>query len=175
MRSGAESERAQVPFFFDSESAKEGILVQVQGPVQASGEKAGQVTVIVSNLLQEEVFIEVTGLEQFGYEFRQPAANGRPGGCAFGGGGGPMWPDNLRLLKRLHASTYTNGELSTCGCAMAWLKGTVGAADLDLKDWIGADTKIRVQIGGYLRRNGKAFGKELELPIRIVAGEARPR
>ncbi len=92
----------------DSKSKEKGLLLTYPKQIPFQGPGAGEVPISVVNLLDEEVFIEVTGNESLGcsLEFWN-------GGFSGGGGGGTFFPDNTNLLKRLHATHY--GDVQTLG------------------------------------------------------------
>jgi hypothetical protein len=166
--SRAKSKEVDVQIITDSKSKEAGIHVRLYSPVYATGDNAGEVNISIVNLLEEEVFIEVTGLGKLGYSFRRFDKDGEIMAMAGGSGSFTVFPDNTRLLKRLHgASKDKNGKLGTCGCGFTTIKGKL-KDKLDLKKWIGADTKISVSITGYLRKNGKQFSKYVTIPIKII-------
>lgn len=160
---------ADVAVFTRAEPGRGGILVEVAGPVHVSGAKAGQVPIQITNLLTEEVFVEVTGFDDLAWEFKRGEIGSGSNRFSFGGGGKIMLPDNTRLLKRLHAAQVDKeGRIGQCGCAVHFTTGQIGCPPGELKKWIGADTKVRVPVVGYLRRNGREFSVTLEIPIQLI-------
>jgi hypothetical protein len=163
-------ESADVPVFLAGTAQTNGIGVSVRSPVYTSGTNAGLVQITVANLLEEEVFLEVTGFDDLGYTIESTD----PDEIYYTGGGGSItvFPDNTHMLKRLHGSTrMKDGSLATCGCAVAFIRGKVnfGPPDVDVP----TETKvtITIPIAGYLRSNGKHFWGSVEVPIETREGQ----
>jgi len=115
---------------------------------------------LISNLLEEEVFVEVTGLDSLGYHLES-----KHGGFALGGGTFVLFPTNTALLKRLHAASYQDGKAMLCGCCFARIESSIGKDVLDIGHARGT---VDVWIRGYYRKTGKHFSESIKLPIEIV-------
>ena len=76
-----------------------------------------------------------------------------------------LFPDNVQLLKRLHAATYRkDGSPFVCGCGLAHIHSKVEPAVLKMGPARGT---IDLYLRGYYRNSGKYFGESIELPIEI--------
>ena len=162
-----QSDETEVKFLLDTDSNEPGILVMIDTPINASADNAGEINITVVNLMKDEIFVEVTDFNNLGHEFIKEGDNEE----AWSGRGGEYgtFPDNMKLLKRLHgASRNENGELSTCNCGIAKFKGKMDLRDIDLREWVGADTKVWVPITVYLRRNGRHYYDILQVPVKII-------
>jgi hypothetical protein len=159
----AEEQRGpSVRLFSDPKSKEEGLLVRCPQKVHATGEKAGDAWITVTNRLAEEIFLEVTPFELHGYELES-----KDGGYYAGGGGSSVGvPNNERLLKRLHASTYSKGRRFTRDRCSTRLKARV---DFDALKMAPARGTVTVRISGYYRNTGREFSESIDVPIEIVA------
>ena len=144
----------------DPDSQKKGLLVTCPSKIPLTGENAGKVPIRVVNLLDEEVFLEVTGSESLSYSLEH-----WNGGSSGGGGSFTIFPDNTNLLKRLHASSYRDGKIFTCGCCITRINGRL---DPDVLDVGRARGTVTVRIRGFYRNSGKYFSESVDLPIELV-------
>lgn len=157
----------------DTKVPGKGLRVFAPKQISASGKKHETVLFTVMNLLEEEVFLTVQGLEftAIGYTIEKEDKDDLVK-FEVGGGLGVFFPDNTGLLKRLHACAYDEtGKARPCGCSIAGIVGTIGGSDdddLDLSKWVGAKCTVTLPIKGYFRANGKEFSTSVEMPIRIV-------
>lgn len=87
------------------------------------------------------------------------------GGFSGGGGSTTFFPDNTNLLKRLHATSYRDGERFTCGCCFAGINGRL---DPDVLNVGRARGTVTVWIRGFYRTSGKHFSESVDLPIELV-------
>jgi hypothetical protein len=148
--------------------------LSIVGPVEvhASEQWPVKVSITVVNLLEEEVFLAVEGLElsRLHYEVNLELPGG--GDMEYLGSGGTVavFPDNTALLRRLHACQYQDDKPRPCGCAMATLQASIGDRDddLNLHTAIGCQGTMTVPIKGYFRATGKAFSEAAKVPIIIV-------
>lgn len=167
-------EKSRIPTIklLAGKSNERGLLLTWPKKIPFRGDGAGQIPISVVNLLDKEVFIEVTGVESLSYSLEP-----WNGGYCGGGGGFTIFPDNANLLKRLHATHYTNGKGFTCGCCIAVINGKLGAQALAFGRARGT---VTVWIRGFYRNSGKYFSESIELPIELVepedgqAGAAEP-
>ncbi len=161
-----ESEKNREPtikVFNDRECNDKGLLVTCTRKVPRAGENAGKIIIQVVNLMEEEVFLEVTDFESLGYSVET-----RGGGYAGSGGSFTFFPDNTHLLKRLHATSYSNGKPFTCGCCMTQIKGSLAPEALELGP---AKGTIDVCLSGYYRNTGRHFSECIKLPFEIIEKE----
>lgn len=159
------SEPAKVKILTDPNTAEAGILVQVVSPVMCSGEKAGEIDIVVTNFLDEDVFVEVAGhrVEHVGKYFRRMDANGdvkailvSSGFCADRG-----------LTKHLLRSHVRDGRRTLSDDCVAHIRARLGST-ADMDRWIGADTRVSFPISGYLVNRRKWFHENAELPITLL-------
>jgi hypothetical protein len=144
----------------DPDSKEKGLLISWPKKIPFKGENAGKLPIRVSNLLDEEVFLEVTETESLSYSLDYWS-----GGFAGGGGSFTIFPDNTNLLKRLHATSYSKGKRFTCGCCGARINATLDANALQGGRARGT---VTVMISGFYRNSGKRFYESVELPIELV-------
>lgn len=149
-----------VKLLTDPKDQSRGLLILHNRQVAAKGEQAGALNLTVTNCLEEEVFLNVSGFESIGC-----ILDSADGGVFAGGGGFILSPDNVGLLKRLHASTYKNQQRFTCGCATARIKGKLMEGAVTMGRARGHATVI---ISGFYRNNGRAFSELIDLPIEIL-------
>lgn len=154
------NKKPSISLFSDPKSKEKGLLVTCPSKIPLKGENAGEVPIQVFNLSDDEVFIEVTKPKSLSY-----SVEFRTGGSAGGGGGAVIFPDNINLLKRLHASTVQDGKQFTCGCCIMEIEGKLDAGALDSGRARGT---VSVRIRGYYRKNGKGFSEFIDLPIELV-------
>lgn len=153
-------EAPTIALLLDPQSDKKGLLVTCPSKIPLNGEDAGKVPIRVINLLDEEVFLEVTGSESLSY-----LLNSWDGGFSGGGGGATNFPDNTNLLQRLHATSYKDGKRFTCGCCSAKISGKLGPEALDMGRARGT---VSVRIRGFYRNSGKRFSEYVDLPIELI-------
>jgi hypothetical protein len=159
-----DAEKATLIVHLANDGTDHGLRFDYPKAISASAGKSAKVPIVISNLLEEEVFLEVTDYDDLGYKLGDVGTS-----WAAGGGSVVGFPDNARLLKRLHASSYMKGKAFTCGCATAFISAHVAFdQDVSLKEFIGLDCRIKVTLKGYYRRNGNEFEKSVELPVEIV-------
>lgn len=144
----------------DPESKEKGLLITWLKKIPFKGENAGKVPIRVTNLLDEEVFLEVTGLESLSYSLDH-----WDGGFSGGGGSSTIFPSNTNLLKRLHASSYSDGKRFTCGCCGAKINGKLDSDALHVGRARGT---VTIRIHGFYRNSGKQFYESVDLPIELV-------
>ncbi|WFB37497.1 hypothetical protein P3T73_06960 [Kiritimatiellota bacterium B12222] len=153
-----------VTILTDPKAKETGIFVKVNSNVTATGDGIGEVNILFVNLMEEEVFLEITGFDSLGWEL-----NTGPEGS-----GGVEWvfPDNINHLKRLHGSTRSkDGNLLSCGCSMVNVKGKLELEGVNLEEWVGEKATVTIPVNGYIRKNGQKFHEWVELPIKIVHGQ----
>ena len=159
----AEQKEASVPtihLFSDGKDDEEGLKITLQ-----QTEYAGNTTekvefkVLIVNRLLEEVFVEVTRLDEAAISISADD------GMMATGGSGAFWPDNVRLLKRLHASTISqDGKRSSCGCSMVTV---TQSAEVNLSHWIGTTGNLSFRVTGFYRSSGKEFSEKIDLSFSI--------
>jgi len=144
-----------------------GILVKATTPVFVSGPRRGHFKILISNCLEEEVFIVVQGFDDVGFSFQKETAT-----CSIGGGGGGtihLESDSRFLLKRLTASSVLEGQRVGIDTSFARVDCRLGDCGQKLEELIGADAKAIITISGYFRADGRSFWKQIEVPIVLVA------
>jgi hypothetical protein len=165
-KEGTRENRAEMVVHLTPDGKNKGLLLTYPKTISASSVTAGKpVTfpILIVNLLEEEVFVEVTHYDHLSYDLRFDAYN-----FASGGGVGSS-ADNRRLLKRLHACWYKGGKPSPSDRAAADISGKVDfAGAMPLSDFIGAKATIGFPLRGFYRTNGKEFTKDVEMPVEIV-------
>ncbi len=166
-RLAKEEQEPSIRLITDPESKEKGLVVTCHDKVYAKGKNAGLVWIAVANSLEEEVFLEVTDFELGGYDIESKDGSW----CSAMGVQMIGFPDNTRLLKRLHASSYNGGSRLTCGCAVTRLKGTLGA---DVLDKAPARGTVTVWLSGHYRNNGKRFSEFAKVSIKIVDAAEEP-
>ena len=154
-----EKEPPSIQLFSESKGAGKGLLVEIVAPVDVPAAGKTVFSYRITNLLEEEVFVELPD------ECAMLVYDG-PDGSAIGGGVGSIFPDNLKLLKRLHASSYKTGERFTCGCATVTRTATV---DLPVTATAKGKATITLILSGFYRSTGKDFHNTIELPLPIKA------
>jgi hypothetical protein len=153
-----------VTILTDPKAKESGIFVKVNSNITATGDGIGEVYILFVNLMEEEVFLEITGFDSLGWKLNS----------GFGGSGGVEWvfPDNMNHLKRLHGATRSeDGHLLSCGCSMVNVKGKLELEGVNLEEWVGEKATITIPVNGYIRKNGQRFHEWVELPIQIVHGQ----
>ncbi len=165
----AERANPSIVILQDPASKEKGLLVTCPRTIPFNGAKAGQIPIQVINRLDEEVFLEVTGHESLDY-----ALETWEGGSTSGGGGVVIFPDNTQLLKRLHATHYSEQGDFTCGCCSTVIRSTIPSDALESGRARGT---VGLRISGYYRKSGKEFFELVELPIELVeaAVEVAPK
>jgi len=153
---------ASVTVHLTPEGTDEGLRVVYPKQISAGSASPSKFPLLVINLLKDEVFLEVTGMDDLSYEIDVP------GELVAGGGPIIVFPDNTHLLKRLHACSYHDGKACPCGCAMAPIAATINFDDVKLKDLVGSKMTIEVSLVGYYRASGKMFDKTTKLTVAIV-------
>lgn len=160
----AEDGEADVPtihLFSDGKADEEGLEVTLKQRDYA-GVKSENVEfkVLIVNRLLEEVFVEVTGLGEASISIEGDA------GFMSIGGGRIAFPDNIPLLKRLHATRVSkDGKRLTCGCALVTV---TQSAEVDLSRWIGCTGTLSFRATGFYRSSGKRFSENIELKFNIT-------
>lgn len=154
-----------IVLFSDERTAGKGLLVTVD-PVELPKDGPASVNYRITNFLEEEVFVEVRNGETLSYD--HISLDGFHG---FGNGSGfPGFPDNLALLKRLHASHYRVGQRITCGCAMAIVSAAAEIPNnVDPKE----RTTVAIYVRGFYRANGKEFSESIDVPLQLKSRVAR--
>ena len=145
---------------------RRGLKVIFPAEIRATETDETKVTFKVVNLLEEQVFLEVTGIEILDYTLSLDSNDDTAIVSEVLGGTEVIFPDNTKLLKRLHATTYKDEESFTCGCAIARITTTFRCEDF--ASWIGATGTITLNISGYKRSDGASFSKTVDVPISIV-------
>lgn len=163
---------SEVKVLLNPQSDEACIAVIVNPTVRATGDKKGEVQITIINLLDEEVFIEVTEFDSLSFYFSYRSVDGKAFASLSGGGAFTAFPDNTRLLKRLHTTVVDDkGKRFTCACARAHIRGKLGDARTDLKDCIhrpGAKTTVSIPVTGYLRNSGRVFSEYIRVTIEIT-------
>jgi hypothetical protein len=161
--------RSGITVPIDADVAGNGLRVFWVPEISASAESPVRFDYRVANLLKQEVFLEVSGRDfsDLGYELQRVEIDGGVSWTS-GGGGMTMFPDNLNLLKRVHAATYRDGKAYFCGCAITNVKAAIEFEDVDLAEWIGAEGTVTVRLKGFFRENGEEFSESVDLPIKIA-------
>ena len=146
--------------FSDAAKAGKGLLIMILGPVELPANHKPKITYRIVNLMEEEVFVEVPTDQQLGHTYELDDGESHSG--SGGGGAETVFPDNVNLLKRLHATSYRNGKRSTCGCAIADVD-----ASIELPEFATAKgkTTVTIHIKGFYRSNGKPFSEYIDLPL----------
>ena len=150
-----ENQTPSIRLFTDAKTAGKGLLVTCMKRVQAKGPHAGEVAVTVANLLDEEVFVDVSGIRWLGGSFEAKDGTEYVGGGSFADG---------NLLKRLHAAVYRGEKPVVCGCCVAHIPGWVPSDVLAMGKVRG---QVDVWLHGYYRNTGKAFNESVRLPVEI--------
>jgi len=156
--------RSGITVPIDTDVPGKGLRVYWVPEISASAKVPVRFDYRVANLLQQEVFLEVAGREFNDLRYELNGENS----WSFGGGAIVAFPDNVNLLKRLHAATYRDGKAYFCGCAITSVKAAIEFEDVDLPEWIGAEGTVTVRLKGFFRENGEEFSERVDLPIRIV-------
>ncbi len=159
------AETPSIPVFLDEKTAGKGLLLTIEGPVEVRPDQLTKVTYWITNFLEEEVFVEVRDVERLAYDHRYP-----DGGLISAGGGFPSFPDNLALLKRLHASHYRKGQRITCGCAAVRVDAT---AALSKEVTAEGKTTASIVVRGFYRKDGREFHQSIDVPLAIQTGSAK--
>lgn len=116
--------------------------------------------VLIENRLSEEVFVEVTDLE---HALVSISGGGR---SMITGASVTVFPNNISLLKRLHAATVSvDGKRSNCACGAV---NVMQSANLNLAQWIGFKGTLSFKASGFYRSNGKKFCEIIDLPFDIT-------
>jgi hypothetical protein len=146
-----------IQLFSEAGGAGKGLLVEIVAPAVLPADRKAVFSYRITNLLEDEVFVELPSDFCAGHHYEGP-----DGGTGAGGGSVIVFPDNVNLLKRLHASSYKTGERFTCGCATV-----TSRAYVQLPEFATAKGKVRVTllITGFYRPTGKAFCESIELPL----------
>ncbi len=147
-----------IALFAETKGAGKGLLVEIVAPALLAGEKT-VFSYRITNLLEEEVFVELPSDLSVSYSYEGPEG---PGGSAGGGGIFTVFPDNVHLLKRLHASSYKTGERFTCGCAAVTSTATV---NLPESASVKGKAEIQLVLKGFYRSSGKPFFAIITLPL----------
>ena len=169
------TEDKKVRILLNTKESDTGILVKAISPVLVTGKNKGEVRIAITNFLDEEVFIEIIDPTEIGYNFCKIDSKGEI--IEFPEGRNEsviMFPDNTHKLKRLHSAFRgKNGQRLTCACGVLFLTFKLNIKTIDLKNWIGAYIKVSLPVNGYLRRNGKYFGKTVNLLIQITKDQPK--
>ena len=139
------------------------------GTTDEVGKSIIKVGFTISNLLEEQVFVTVTGYDRLSCNLRSEDGHL----ALIGGGGGVAFPDNTELLKRLHGSSYDTGERWTCGCASVHITGGIPIPTDYVSDLVGAYGELSIRITGFFLKNGEDFSETIVIPIRIGALKKR--
>lgn len=144
----------------DPATTEAGLVVTCPKKINCKDEKTVKIAIRVLNLLEDEVFISVTGFGSLGcsLEFWD-------GGFYIGGGSFTLFPDNTQSLKRLHAATRIGDKRSTCGCCLSTIN-----AEIDVSQFGPGRARgtVSVPISGFYRNSGQSFYETIELPIELV-------
>jgi hypothetical protein len=145
-----------IKLFTDENSNEEGLGILLKQK-DYPGVKTERIEfeIRIVNRLLEEVFVEVTDL-------------GDAHMCLDGGlmgWSGIGFPDNIPLLKRLHAATIYGKEKVTCACGSVVVKQS---CEMDLSKFVGRSGTFRFQVKGFYRTNGKEFCETIDLKFNII-------
>ena len=142
--------------------AEPGILVEAPKTISASARPEGQFVFRIVNMLDEEVFVEVTEYDAIAVDLDHPKAAETGMRLSLRS----RFP-NTALLKRLHASrVHEDGKRITCRCGVARVTVQLGVDDL--KQWVGGKGTMNIPVRGFYRSNGEAFEGKVKLPVEIV-------
>ncbi len=162
-RNTVDTTEARMVVHLSSKGTDKGISLVYPAELSSTSARPVKFPFRVVNLLEEELFLEVTEHDDLSFEL------GENGHWAFGGGSAIGFPDNASLLKRLHACECKDGKARPCGCAMAFITAKIDfGEEISLNNWIGEKAIITVVLKGYYRANGKEFEKTVKLPVKIV-------
>ena len=145
-----------IKLFTDENSNEDGLLILLMQK-NYPGVKTERIEfeVRIVNRLLEEVFVEATDL-------------GDAHLCLDGGvmsGGGIGFPDNIPLLKRLHAAKIYGEKKVTCACGSVVVKQS---HEMDLSKFVGCSGTFRLRVKGFYRTNGKEFYETINLKFKII-------
>jgi hypothetical protein len=156
----AEEANPSIKILIGKDAKGKGLRVTYPSKIPFEGEGAGEIPLTVVNLLEDDVFLEVTGNESCG------ASLDYWNGGFFGGGGSfTIFPGNTNLLKLVHATRYKGDESFTCGCCITRTKAKINPAALKSGRARGT---VSVSFAGYYRSTGKHFFEIVDLPIELV-------
>lgn len=160
----AQEEEMDVPaihLFSEGEADEEGLKITLNQRDYPGVETENvEFKVLIVNRLLEEVFVEVTQLGEASITIEGDA------GFMSTGGSRIFFPDNIPLLKRLHATTVSeNGKRFTCGCALVTVSQS---AEMNLSEWIGSTGTFSFRASGFYRSSGKRFSEHIDLKFNIT-------
>jgi len=161
---GAGPDERDIQVFTELKGTEAGLLVKATTPVWISGPNEGRFQLLISNALEEEVFLVVQPVfDEVGFIASKETAES----SLFVGGGGVEYSsdDNRFLLRRLSGSWVREGCRVGIDTGLTWIDCRLGKSEVPLKDLIGADAKAQITIRGFFRKDGKAFWKHVDVPI----------
>jgi hypothetical protein len=158
--------QAAIKVITDPNDKGRGLHVYAGGQIHAKGPEAGKFSIDVVNLTEQEIFLEVTD-PFFGVGIQKKAGDAQiPGPGRRFAGGAIMFPDNTKLLKRLHRGILGKDGWTSCGCALATIDGQIDTEFLS--KYVGWTAAVSVNLVWYSRSTGERFRERANVLFEIV-------
>jgi hypothetical protein len=161
----AEQEKVGIPILLKEEVDKRGILVRVDPEVYAVGGEKGKIRMRFSNLLDDDIFIEIPNPEISSFSINRRGLMGSSVESLVGMRTHSIYDPLFKKLDKPVRSSDGTRKLPITGSASF---NCFLGNNIDLEESIGADISFRIRVSGYLRSSGASFHESVEFLVKVI-------